>query len=377
MIKKSLKFISQFILFISLVLALALFVAPKISTMPWFAKYDLLGLNDKKTVIVNKTEKITVQENFSLKKVAENTLPSMVKIIFEPIKQKKNQIILPVSQSGIILSSDGVVVTSFNNHDNRFIGSKYKTEVFLNNGEIAEAKVMAIDNFNNLVFLKIDKDNLPVAPFGETDTMENGEKTIIVGYSQETNEQILTSNLIEEYQKNFNINGAKFIFSDENSSVLKLGIPLSEEFIGGAIIDFRGSLVGIINQRSDHSGRKHFFVTPIENIQNSFQQLIQNKKISYPKLGIYYLNITPALTQINNLSSENGALVYTPSGQLVTIKGSRGRQAGLRFGDIILKVNNEEITTDNTLSMILSKYRAEDKLELEVKRQDKIIQVKL
>ncbi len=375
--KKSIKFITGIVLFIGSVLFLVLFVAPKISTMPWFAKYNLLGLNDKKTIVINKTEKITVQENFSLKKVAENTLPGIVKIIFKPIKAGKNKIILPVSQSGIILSSDGIIVTSVSNKDNKFINPKYKIEIFLNDETMIEAKVMAVDNFNNLVFLKIDRDNLPVAPFGETDTIENGEKTILIGYSQETNEPVLTSNLIEEYQKNFNINGAKFIFSDKNSSVLKLGMPFSDEFVGGATIDFQGSLIGVINQRSDYAGKKQFFVTPIENIQNSFQQLIQNKKISYPKLGIYYLNITPVLAQINNLSSENGALIYTPSGKLVTIKGSRGRQAGLRFGDIILKVNDEEVTTDNTLGMILSKYRAEDKLELEVKRQDKIIQVKL
>ncbi len=375
--KKIIKFIILSILFVSLVLFLALFVAPKISTMPWFAKYNLLGLNDKKTVVVNKTEKITVQENFSLKKVSENTLPSMVKIVFKPTKTGKSKIILPISQSGIVLSSDGIIVTSIGDKDDKFINPRYKIEVFLNDETMTEAKVVAVDNFNNLIFLKIDRDNLPVAPFGETDTIESGEKTILIGHSHETNEPVLTSNLIEEYQKNFNINGAKFIFSDKNSSVLKLGMPLSDEFVGGATIDFQGSLVGIINQRNDYAGKKQFFVTPVENIQNSFQQLIQNKKITYPKLGIYYLNITPALARVNNLSSENGALIYTPSGKLVTIKGSRGRQAGLRFGDIILRVNDEEVTTDNTLGMILSKYRAKDKLKLEIKRQDKIIQVEL
>lgn len=377
MMKKSIKFILGIILFIGSVLFLALFVAPKISTMPWFLKYNLSGSNNQKTVVINKTEKVTVQENFSLKKVAENTLPSIVQVIFEPTKPKKGQIILPVSQSGIILSSDGIIVTSISNNDEKFINSKYKIEISLNDGETIEAKIIANDDFNNLVFLKVDKDNLPVAPFGETDSVESGEKTVLIGHSKENTEQLLMSNLIEEYQRNFNSSGAKFIFSDKNSNVLKLGMPLSNKFIGGATIDFQGSLIGIINQRSDYAGKEHFFVTPIENIQNSFQQLIQNKKISYPKLGIYYLNINPSLVRLNSLSSKNGALIYTPSGKLVTIKGSRGRLAGLRFGDIILKVNNEDITTENTLGMILNKYRAEDKLELEIKRQDKIIQVKL
>ncbi len=354
-----------------------LFVVPKISTTPWFAKYNLLGLNDKKTVVVNKTEKVTVQENFSLKKIAENTLPGIVKIIFEPTNPKKGQITLPVSQTGIILSSDGVIVTTFGDNDKKFSNPKYKIGISLNDQEIIEAKIVAIDDFNNLVFLKIDRDNLPVAPFGETDSMESGEKTVLVGYSRENTEQLLASDFVEEYQRNFNFSGAKFIFSDKNSNVLKLGTPLSDEFIGGAGIDFQGSLIGIINQRKDYIGRKYFFMVPIENIQNSFQQLIQNQKISYPKLGMYYLNINPVLAKINNLSSENGALVYTPSGKLVTIKGSRARQAGLHFGDIILKVNNEAVTTDNNLSMILSKYRAEDELGLEVKREDKIIKIKL
>ncbi len=371
--KKAIKFILGIILFMGAVLFLALFVAPKISNMPWFLKYNLLGNQNKKTVIINKTEKVTVQENFSLKKVAENTLPSVVKIMFEPVKPKKGQIILPVSQSGIILSSDGIIVTSMGNNDKKFIDSNYTIKISLSDGEVIEAKVMARDNFNSLIFLKANKDNLSVAPFGETDSVESGEKTILVGYSKENINQLLTSNLIEEYQRNFNFSGAKFVFSDKNSNVLKFGMPLSDKFIGGATIDFQGSLIGIINQKSDYTGREHFFVTPIENIRNSFQQLIQNKKITYPKLGVYYLNINPALFRLNNLSSEDGSLIYTPSGKVVTIKDSRGRRAGLRFGDIILKVNNESITTDNNLSMILSKYRAEDKLELEIKRQGKTI----
>jgi len=376
--KKIVKYILAFILLGVFVLALQFFVVPKISVMPWFLKHNLDN-NKQKTVVVNKTEKIIVKENFSLQKVAENTLPSMVNIVFEPIGRSRQQIVLPISQNGLILSSDGIVVTVLPQNQKLLSEKMYKIKIALNNREMIEAKILDRDDFNGLLFLKVDKDNLPVASFGEGASLENGEKVVLVGHSLENHQPLLSLNSVQNYQRDFNDSGARFVFSDRNSEVFVLNNAIADIFKGSAIIDYDGKVGGIVARKIDNSGKVKTFVIPARNVQKSFRQLIANGKIAYPKLGIYYLNITPVLAEMNKLKYSNGALVYTPSGRVVTIKGSRGRKVGLHFGDIILKVNGEEITAENTLNTILSKYKNSDKLVLEVwrKKDGEVEQIKL
>ena len=127
-----------------------IFVWPHLSTSPFLAKYQL-NEKDKKTIIINKTEKITVKEDFSLTKSAEKIIPAVVRIYFLPKSAtSKNEIKLDAqNNSGVILSGDGVIATTLPKFD---LSDKI-IKVFLSDGKEFIAEIKNEDIFNEILIL--------------------------------------------------------------------------------------------------------------------------------------------------------------------------------------------------------------------------------
>jgi len=333
-------------------------------------KYHLTNDDKEKTVIINKTEKVTVQENFSLSKTAERVSSAVVKVNVYPEKGKKDKITTQyVFANGVILTSDGLIVTPANL--SKSINDKSYLEVVLADGKTYEAKVVAKDDFNNIIFLKIEADNLPVVPFGESDKMENGEKIIMTGRAPTNNETLLGLNIVRYADHNIPTEKKlDFLFSDVNTYFLVADREMNDIYAGGAVVDFQGTMVGLISPSiSDFSDK----IIPVSNIQKSLNRYIQGWK-DYPKLGAYYLNITPELAKLNNLPVKQGALIYTPSGQMTSLVGSQARKLGLKYGDIITKVNNQKINNDFGLAEAVA-FAKHKEIVLDVLRGDETIKL--
>jgi serine protease Do len=358
---------------IIVVVPLHFFVFPKLAMQPFFVRYKL-DEDDKKTVIINKTEQITVKENFSLEKSAERVLPAVVRIYFteKRLGTEKKIRTEAYSQAGVIISGDGIIVTilpeiNFKNKELR---------IFLADGRDFMAEIKKEDEFNGLLILKIETDNLPVAPFGESNELYNGEKLILSSKSAENQEDIFSLRIIQEHQNNFNVKNLPFQFSDENTEVFILDNVADRQFVGGPVIDFKGNIVGLLNNHKTIIGEESF-VVPFENVKKSIANISNNNVIKEElKFGVYYLSVNKKIALLNNLPIFEGALVYSPSGKngLAVLSGGTGEKIGLKINDIIVSVNGNKITSENTLSKIISNLKKVDFLEVEIVRgKEKLI----
>lgn len=358
------------ILLISMAVSLAMqfFVWPRLSASPFFAKYQLEG-NKEKTIIINKTEKITVKEEFSLTKSAEKIIPAITRVYFMPEKMTSGGIVRVnvESHAGIILSGDGVVATTLPAFSlkNRII------KVFLADNREFVAEIKNKDVFNGLLILKIKADNLPVAPFGESNNLHNGEKLILAGQSIANNKPIFALRAIQEKNKDFNKKGLEFLFSDENNNVFILDNVINQQFVGGPAIDFNGTVVGLVNSIKNINGEVSF-VIPFENVKRSISDAFSEKKQQNNIFGVYYLNINKKLKALNKLSVNQGALVYSPSGKsgLAVVANSVGRVAGLRVNDIITHINEIKIDDENTLSEVLITQNLDKEVKIKIIRNE-------
>lgn len=345
------------------------FVWPRFSTSPFFVKYQLLKEENGKTIIINKTEKITVKENFSLTKAAEKVTPAIVRIYFVPkdnIVSKKIELNVPTS-TGVILAGDGVIATVLP----EFNLENKKIKVFLADSREFTAVVKHKDTFSDLLILKIEADNLPVAPFGEDDNLNNGEKLVLIGQTVFDDKPIFALRTIQERNKNFNRKGAKFLFSDKSSDVFALDNKLDEQFIGGAAVDFNGTIVGLINNVKNING-ENSFVIPFEDVKISVEDAFaKNINKSYV-FGVYYLNINKTLKILNNLAIDQGALVYNPSEKngLAVLANSVGKELGLKIYDIITHFNGIKIDNENTLSKIIRTQNLNDEIKIKIIRDN-------
>ena len=118
------------------------------------------------------------------------------------------------------------------------------------------------------------------------------------------------------------------------------------------------------------------FAIPINRAKRDIEQVSKGSKITYPFLGVRYVLINEQVKEENKLSVDYGAWVKKGnSGESAVTKNSAADKAGIKVGDIILELNSEKITQDNSLAIIITKYNPEDKITLKVLRDDKEINI--
>lgn len=390
------------IFIIFLISGLAFFVIERFF-MPWAANCNVLkGVEffknaNERVTIINKTEQITVKEDFSLTKVTENISPAVVSVItFKNgdngvndgglLKIKSSDDIENRIKTGIILTSDGVVVSVIDEwtkglleKDGIGIGDNlYK--ILGSNGQEYNADLLAVDYYSNLVFYKIAGENFSVPKFGDSDTLENGEKIIICGNTGGEYQNIYFQGIVQENDRGFSLLNSELSSSEKMEGAVMTSVEISSRNVGGPVIDFDGAMVGIAN-RIEKDGKNVGFIMPINNIISSINEIVKSKKIERPYFGAYYLPIDREIAILNHLSNKNGALVYSFSGQqgLAVIKNSPADKAGIKIGDVIIEAGGKKIDLYNSLSKIISGYKKGDKLEMKIARkgEEQILNVTL
>lgn len=96
-------------------------------------------------------------------------------------------------------------------------------------------------------------------------------------------------------------------------------------------------------------------------------------------LGIRYLPITKEIAQLEQLPVDHGALLVRGSqvGQTAVLPGGPAEKAGLKEGDILTHVNDEEITESRSLAQLLQRYHVGDEVTLKILRDSKVESVKV
>ena len=128
-----------------------------------------LGISKDQTVIVSKTEKITVEQSAVIKKAIAKNLPALVKI------RAFHRDTLLSDGLGFIIGADGLVLTRM-----EWVTPAADKVIVERNGEILIAEIVKKSD-SGLVLLKIDASNLPVVSFAEPESLEMGDFVFIIG----------------------------------------------------------------------------------------------------------------------------------------------------------------------------------------------------
>jgi len=136
---------------------------------------------------------------------------------------------------------------------------------------------------------------------------------------------------------------------------------------GGALVNARGELVGIntflISSNGSFAGMG--FAIPTQIVQPTVEALIHDGKISHGYIGIGISDVTPDNAKFFQMTNATGALVTQVDPK------SPGGKAGLRTGDVIVKLNNQPVTDAGELQMEVGQKRPGDTIQLEVVRDGK------
>ncbi|MCE2842251.1 MAG: trypsin-like peptidase domain-containing protein, partial [Novosphingobium sp.] len=258
--------------------------------------------------------------------------------------------------SGFIISADGYVVT--NNHvitaDGQ--GEVQSITVTLSDGSEHTARLIGRDAQSDLAVLKIDAGKtLPFVKFGNSEAARVGDWVIAIGNPFGLGGTV-TSGIVSAVHR-----------SSGASRYIQTDASINRGNSGGPLFDMKGNVIGINNAIFSPTGGNVGigFAIPADIASPIVDKLVRGQAIERGYLGVQIVPVTEDVADSLGLSRNRGELVQTVQ------PGQAAAAAGLQPGDVVVKVDSQEVSPDNTLSFIVANTAPGKRIPIEVIRNGK------
>lgn len=258
------------------------------------------------------------------------------------------------SGSGVILSSDGFIVT--NNHV--ISGAKEITVVTANNNEY-EAVLIGTDPTTDIALLKIDAEDLKTIVVANSDAVRLGQWVLAVGNPFNLTSTV-TAGIISAKGRDINI-------IDEQSAIesfIQTDAAVNPGNSGGALVNTGGELVGINTAISSRSGsfEGYSFAVPANLVMKVVGDLKEFGRVQRAFMGINYNELNASLSEELKLTINSGVYVAN------VIEGGAADEAGIKKGDVIINVDGKQVRTGADLTEAIGSHRPGEQLNVLVNR---------
>jgi len=257
--------------------------------------------------------------------------------------------------SGVIVTSDGTILT--NNH---VIDGATDIEVQLSDKREFKAKLVGTDPRTDIAVLKIDATGLPTLAIGDSSRLQVGDVIFAVGDPFGVGETA-TMGIVSA-------TGRSGLGIENYEDFIQTDAAINPGNSGGAMVDLHGNLIGINTAIATGGGEGNVgigFAIPINMARSVADQLVEHGKVVRGYLGLYPQDVTPEIAKQFGLSGPGGALVSEVS------PDSPAAKAGLKRGDVILKVNGQTVESANDLRLRISQTPPGTDIKLLISRDGK------
>lgn len=277
--------------------------------------------------------------------------------------------------SGFFVSKDGLLVT------NRHVVDDARAEytVLFENGTQAKARVLDIDPTLDLAIMKVEGvTDAPVLELGDSDAVEVGQTVIAIGNALAEFQNSVTRGIISGKNRRIvagGVGGAEVI---EEAIQTDAAVNLGNS--GGPLLDVRGRVIGV-NTAVSSRGQSLSFAIPVNAVKRAVESVKKTGKIVRPWLGVRYRMIDEAYAKLERLPVTQGAHVSPgiTAQDVSVVPNSPADKAGIKEGDIITKMDDQPLSEEQSLALLLSRREPGDLVRVTVLRggQERIIEVRL
>ena len=258
--------------------------------------------------------------------------------------------------SGFIINQEGYVLT--NEH---VVRKADKIKVTLSDGREFDGEVIGSDVTSDMAIVKIKADHLPSVTLGNSDELRVGEIVIAIGNPYGL-QQTVTMGVVSAKGRSIPAGTEGQVYRN----FIQTDTAINPGNSGGPLLNIKGEVVGI-NTAIIPYAQGIGFAIPINIAKKNIDDLINLGKVRRSWLGVYIQDVTPEIAKQFNLIEAKGVLVGD------VIKNSPAEEVGIKTGDIIMKVNDEEVNSPEELQDKIRDVEIGKNADIEVVREGKTI----
>lgn len=256
--------------------------------------------------------------------------------------------------SALLLTDDGwaVTVRSVLHDDGQYVGITTDRKVLL-------VKTVIRDSASDLVFFRIDGTHYTPAQLdGNGEIAQLDLYYALAGNGEQQLARVEPVTFTELHARL----GAGIELSDTVTSGYRASTVLAKSFLGGTIIDRHGASIGMI----ESFDAAETVVLPVAAIRQVLNGVLREQVIRRPSLGVRYIDLArgAGIPETDRNRRNAGAYLYGTTGDPAVQPRSSASAAGLRSGDIIIKINGQLLTETLGLSDALQTYSARQNVEI-------------
>jgi len=323
------------------------------------------NLNTGRQNITTPKDVSVSKEGKSVTSVVQQSNPAVVSVIvkqdleklsnplFRSPLRRRQQPDAPEQQigggTGFVVSQDGLIVT--NKH---VVNRDAQYTVLFNDGEKVDATVEALHPATDLALLNINRQGLEKLDLADSSQLRVGQSSIAIGNALGEFQNTVSKGIISGLNRDITARGG-LQQTERLSGLIQTDAAVNPGNSGGPLLDINGNVVGV-NVAVARQAQNIGFAIPSQKVTDMIEDFNQYGKIRVPFLGVRYVTINEAVQNANNLSREQGALLVADGATPAVLPNSPADNAGLSSGDIVLKINDTNITKKNPLAEVVEQF---------------------
>ncbi|PLX20134.1 MAG: deoxyribonuclease HsdR [Salinivirgaceae bacterium] len=264
------------------------------------------------------------------------------------------------SGSGVIISNDGYIIT--NNH---VIERAEKIKVALNDKREFDAELVGTDPGTDIALLKIDEKDLPYLTPGNSDNVNIGEWVLAVGNPFNLTSTV-TAGIVSAKARNINLMRENYGIE----SFIQTDAAVNPGNSGGALVNRKGELIGINTAIASKTGTftGYSFAVPVNIAMKVAEDLIEYGQVQRAVMGVIIHDLNEDFARENEIETLNGVYIDQIN------EGGAADKAGIKSGDVVIRIGSVDINNVAQLQEQLSKFRPGDELKITVLRDNKEVE---
>lgn len=277
-------------------------------------------------------------------------------------KNKKQK--FRVLGSGVIVDSvKGYIVT--NNH---VVDNAIKIKVQIHDGQQYEAKIIGQDPLSDIALIQLKKFKKLIAiKISDSEILKVGDYAVAIGNPYGLGETV-TLGIISAL-------GRSGLNADNYENFIQTDAAINRGNSGGALVNLNGELIGINTAilAPDGGNIGIGFAIPSNMVKNLIIQMVKYGQVKRGELGILGTDLNAELSKSMKIDKQKGAFVSQ------VLSNSSAEDSGVKSGDIIISVNNKNITSFSSLRAYIGTLPMDSKITLNILRnkQEITLQVEL